>query len=452
MRKIQRKTILTILICALFAPALVLPKLKVTGNLVAEATSGVSGCVMNWSFEQRNYTLPGNGVYGCPPWETNNGGWRDLRGDVNKDGTVDIFDSIIVSGAYGSHPGDPNWKPDADINGDAVVDMYDANLVSGDFNKTAKRVDGAYSWYTSGGGDYLMWQTLDYGLAKALASETVKFSFRFYPETIAPDGSKNKARAQIKYLLTNYDQSTVYGQWVSPTSLGWWEASVITQLPFNIIAVGVVIQGQPDFKAWVDKAQLNTYLYNLYYTTAPYSNMGSDPQNNTCRTWTYSQICAVGNDAKGWAEVKASDTSGVGIPKIAHIQFNRDPPTGNSPTAYVTNGFSIGVYWYLYGYLGSGVSSLKIEIDLYYLVLGQGWELAGQPTLSYSSIDFPNQQIAYYGSVMVYYGSPPRGAGTYSVAVKVYASAAGGGGVGSALADAWSGGYGEIVYLLKISD
>ena len=58
-----------------------------------------------------------------------------LLGDINKDWVVDIFDAILLAGAYNSKPGDPNWKPNADINGDNAVDIYDAILLANHFNQ-----------------------------------------------------------------------------------------------------------------------------------------------------------------------------------------------------------------------------------------------------------------------------------------------------------------------------
>jgi parallel beta-helix repeat protein len=58
-----------------------------------------------------------------------------LLGDINKDWVVDIFDAIILAGAYNSKPGDPNWKPNADINGDNAIDIYDAILLANHYNQ-----------------------------------------------------------------------------------------------------------------------------------------------------------------------------------------------------------------------------------------------------------------------------------------------------------------------------
>ncbi len=93
-------------------------------------------------FAYGNYTLS---AYAWPvPGETdtadNNltGGtiYVGLPGDVNGDGIVDIYDAIILAGAYNSKPGDPNWNPNTDINNDGIVDIYDAIILAGNYNKT----------------------------------------------------------------------------------------------------------------------------------------------------------------------------------------------------------------------------------------------------------------------------------------------------------------------------
>jgi len=58
-----------------------------------------------------------------------------IPGDINGDGTVDIYDAILLSGAFNSSPGSAKWNPNADINSDGTVDIYDAIILSGHFNQ-----------------------------------------------------------------------------------------------------------------------------------------------------------------------------------------------------------------------------------------------------------------------------------------------------------------------------
>jgi len=52
-------------------------------------------------------------------------GSENLPGDLNGDGVVDIVDLMIVTIAFGSKPGDPNWNTLADSNEDRIVDIGD---------------------------------------------------------------------------------------------------------------------------------------------------------------------------------------------------------------------------------------------------------------------------------------------------------------------------------------
>jgi len=58
-----------------------------------------------------------------------------LLGDVNGDGWVDIYDAIILAGAYNSVPGSPTWNPNADINNDGIVDIYDAIILANHYGQ-----------------------------------------------------------------------------------------------------------------------------------------------------------------------------------------------------------------------------------------------------------------------------------------------------------------------------
>ena len=48
-----------------------------------------------------------------------------IPGDINGDGRVSLVDLVLLTKAYGSRPGDPNWNSAADINGDGIVDLSD---------------------------------------------------------------------------------------------------------------------------------------------------------------------------------------------------------------------------------------------------------------------------------------------------------------------------------------
>lgn len=58
-----------------------------------------------------------------------------IQGDINGDFIVDIFDAIILAGAFNSGPGDHNWNPNADINSSGTVDIFDAIILAGHFNQ-----------------------------------------------------------------------------------------------------------------------------------------------------------------------------------------------------------------------------------------------------------------------------------------------------------------------------
>jgi hypothetical protein len=72
------------------------------------------------------------------PFSTANGSFSNagLLADINHDGTVDIYDAILLAGAYGAGPSSQNWNPEADLNADNLIDIYDAILLAGNYGKT----------------------------------------------------------------------------------------------------------------------------------------------------------------------------------------------------------------------------------------------------------------------------------------------------------------------------
>ncbi len=67
-----------------------------------------------------NVTLNSTGV----------GNFSNREGDIKPTDKVDGFDVSMLSGAYGSRPGDSNWKVAADLNRSEKVDGFDVSLLS----------------------------------------------------------------------------------------------------------------------------------------------------------------------------------------------------------------------------------------------------------------------------------------------------------------------------------
>ena len=60
-----------------------------------------------------------------------------VLGDVNGDGTVNIFDFGLVLGAYRSTLGSPQWNPNADFNNDGSVGIDDVSIVLAYFDTSS---------------------------------------------------------------------------------------------------------------------------------------------------------------------------------------------------------------------------------------------------------------------------------------------------------------------------
>jgi len=111
---------------------------------VALASGESKTLTFTWNttgFAFGNYTLS---AFAWPvPGETNtannnftNGTVKvTIPGDVKGDFIVDIFDAIVLSGAFNTYPGHPHWNPNADLNGDNVVDIFDAIVLANHYNQ-----------------------------------------------------------------------------------------------------------------------------------------------------------------------------------------------------------------------------------------------------------------------------------------------------------------------------
>jgi subtilisin family serine protease len=212
----------------------------------------------NPSFEQRLQLAPG--VFEVPYWSMNKDGWRELRGDVDGDKDVDIYDITSITSRYGAQIGDPEYDPILDLNGDGIIDIYDVVTATDDYGKQINPHDGSYSWFTDGGGIYYVTQWLcDYDV-NALKGKQVTFTFWFKPQS---PSSGEYTRAEIYYMNGTWeseiDQAHINGTWVSLTGADWNSASVTTPspLPDNTIAIKVIIYGRPNFKASIDDVSVS---------------------------------------------------------------------------------------------------------------------------------------------------------------------------------------------------
>jgi parallel beta-helix repeat protein len=60
-----------------------------------------------------------------------------LTGDLNYDGSVNIFDVVLVAAAYGSMEGEPRWNPMADLAQQfGVIDIFDVVVIAGHYGET----------------------------------------------------------------------------------------------------------------------------------------------------------------------------------------------------------------------------------------------------------------------------------------------------------------------------
>jgi len=80
-----------------------------------------------------NYNVYATSIYQYNPTPVKNLTFKIKVPDLNNDGTVDIYDLIIVSSNFGRSEGNLGWNPTADVNGDKTVDIYDIILVAACF-------------------------------------------------------------------------------------------------------------------------------------------------------------------------------------------------------------------------------------------------------------------------------------------------------------------------------
>jgi len=129
--------------------------LSITGNPPQTQTvtdlPGGEAIILNYPWDTRPITLgtyiltaeatlegdvdPADNTY--PPLGTIITVIETIKGDINGDFTIDIYDIVLVATAFGSRPGDPDWKPNADLVEDNIIDIYDVVIVAQNFGKKA---------------------------------------------------------------------------------------------------------------------------------------------------------------------------------------------------------------------------------------------------------------------------------------------------------------------------
>ena len=119
------------------------PEAKATFQIVTSQISQITTSTYQDGYFYLNFSMPANSpsgnytVYATSIYQysttTTQLNFKIRVPDLNNDGTVDIYDLIIVSAAYGNSEGSQNWNPVADINGDKTIDIYDLILVASSF-------------------------------------------------------------------------------------------------------------------------------------------------------------------------------------------------------------------------------------------------------------------------------------------------------------------------------
>jgi len=63
--------------------------------------------------------------------------WEPLPGDLNWDGTINIYDIVLAVVAYGSKSGDTHWNPHCDIAEPyGIIDIYDIVMIAGNYGES----------------------------------------------------------------------------------------------------------------------------------------------------------------------------------------------------------------------------------------------------------------------------------------------------------------------------
>jgi branched-chain amino acid transport system substrate-binding protein len=80
--------------------------------------------VVQWRDSVLEVVWPQDQVYSKPAWPL-----MYPKEDLNQDGKVDVYDALILAGAFGTHAGHEGWDPAVDIMKDDFIDWFDVWMV-----------------------------------------------------------------------------------------------------------------------------------------------------------------------------------------------------------------------------------------------------------------------------------------------------------------------------------
>lgn len=278
------------------------------------------GTVDSFSFERV-------GSYPCEPppdWSVT-GGMRSVATDVNRDGVVNMRDYALVSKAFGSSPGSPNWNRQCDFNNDMKIDMRDVSIWVADFGKHRVALNGLYSWDIGGAGDWYMTRSVASNCIPVLAGNSFVFQFWYLPKTlIQSDGG---CRAEVFITYTDGHWSEFDGVWIVPEQ--GWNAVYVSAYCLSAISV-YLIQVRVHLKnvaAYVDSASLTLNSAGSA-SEEGYGNLGVGFNVHTYR------VDSLGSEIRFASSLYAQAAPGY---KISHMQLKATVLPSSSDTYFHLN-------------------------------------------------------------------------------------------------------------------